>query len=126
MTRFSRWRPILSVIQIPPGKNVQMKARLSNPIAEAKRLGANLATPEKPKIARERKIQTNPGGKDSNKTNLKCKQVKKINFWATLKIKWQLFSNFETLLSATFWEFIGNLWLSLIMEDRCKWHMRKC
>ena len=28
------------------------------PTAEAKRLGANLATPEKAKIARERKIQT--------------------------------------------------------------------
>ena len=27
-----------------------------NPTAEAKRLGANLATPEKAKIARERKI----------------------------------------------------------------------
>ena len=80
-----------------------------NPTAEAKRLGKNLATPEKAKIARERKIQTNPVGKDSNKTNFKYKQVKKINFWTTLKIKWQLFSNFETLLSATFWEFIGNL-----------------
>ena len=73
-----------------------------NLIAEAKRLGKNLATPEKDKIARERKIQTNPVGKDSNKTNFKCKQVKKINFWTTLKIKWQLFSNFETLLSATY------------------------
>ena len=58
-----------------------------NPIAEAKRLGKNLATPEKAKIARERKIQTNPAGKESNKTNFKCKQVKKINFWETLKIK---------------------------------------
>ena len=58
-----------------------------NPIAEAKRLGKNFATPEKAKIARERKIQTNPSGKDSNKTNFKCKQVKKINFWANLKIK---------------------------------------
>ena len=35
----------------------------SNPIAEAKRLGANLRTPEKAKIARERKLQTNPAGK---------------------------------------------------------------
>ena len=34
-----------------------------NPIAEAKRLGANLSTPKKAKIARERKIQTNPAGK---------------------------------------------------------------
>ena len=31
-----------------------------SPIAEAKRLGANLATSGKAKIARERKIQTNP------------------------------------------------------------------
>ena len=35
----------------------------SNSIAEAKRLGANLHTPEKPKIARERKLQTNPAAK---------------------------------------------------------------
>ena len=35
----------------------------SNPIAEAKRLGANLRTPEKAKIVRERKLQTNPAGK---------------------------------------------------------------
>ncbi|KAK3742871.1 hypothetical protein QZH41_007769 [Actinostola sp. cb2023] len=35
----------------------------SNPIAEAKRLGANLSTPKKAKIARERKIQINPAGK---------------------------------------------------------------
>ena len=35
----------------------------SNLIAEAKRLGANLRTPEKAKIARERKLQTNPAGK---------------------------------------------------------------
>ena len=34
-----------------------------DPIAEAKRLGANLSTPKKAKIARERKIQTNPAGK---------------------------------------------------------------
>ena len=34
-----------------------------NPIAEAKRLGANLATLEKAKIGRERKIQTNPASK---------------------------------------------------------------
>ena len=36
----------------------------SNPIAEAKRLEANLRTPEKAKIARERKLQTNPAGKN--------------------------------------------------------------
>ena len=35
----------------------------SNPIAEAKRLGVNLHTPEKAKIARERKLQTSPAGK---------------------------------------------------------------
>ena len=34
-----------------------------NLIAEAKRLGANLCTPVKAKIARERKLQTNPAGK---------------------------------------------------------------
>ena len=97
-----------------------------NPIAEAKRLGANLATPQKAKVARERKIQTNAASKNGNKmTNFKCKQVKKSNFSATLKIKKQLFRNIKTLLWATFWEFIGNLWLSLIMGDRCKWHMRK-
>ena len=37
-----------------------------NPIEKAKSLGANLATPEKAKIARERKIQTNPAGKNRN------------------------------------------------------------
>ena len=58
-----------------------------NPTAEAKRLGANLATPEKAKIARERKIQTNPGGKDSNKTNFKCKQVKKNKLLGKFKNK---------------------------------------
>ena len=83
MTRLLRWRPKLPLIQIPAGADEGP----INPTAEAKRLGANLATPEKAKIARERKIQTNPGGKDSNKTNFKCKQVKKINFWANLKIK---------------------------------------
>ena len=54
------------MIQIPAGKNVhcQMKARLIyNPIAEAKRLGAILATLGKAKLAKERKIQTNPAGK---------------------------------------------------------------
>ena len=35
----------------------------SNQIVEAKRLGANLRTPEKAKIARERKLQTNPASK---------------------------------------------------------------
>ena len=32
----------------------------SNQIVEAKRLGANLRTPEKANIARKRKLQTNP------------------------------------------------------------------
>ena len=39
----------------------------SNPIAEAKRLGAKLRTPEKNKIARERKLQTNPAGKSRSR-----------------------------------------------------------
>ena len=34
-----------------------------NPFAEAKRLGVNLRIPEKAKIARERKLHTNPAGK---------------------------------------------------------------
>ena len=52
-----------------------------------------------------------------NKTNFKCKKVKKMAFFkATLekKIETSVFSNFKTLLSATFSEFIGNLWLSLV------------
>ena len=61
-----------------------------NPNEKAKRLGANLATPEKAKIARERKIQTNPAGKNRNKTNFKRKQGKK----ATIR---QLFRNSATL-----------------------------
>ena len=35
-----------------------------NPITEAKRLGANIGFPGKAKIARERKIETNPAGKE--------------------------------------------------------------
>ena len=61
-----------------------------NPTEKAKRLGANLATPEKAKTARERKIQTNPAGKNRNKTNFKRKQEKK----ATIR---QLFRNSATL-----------------------------
>ena len=61
-----------------------------NPTEKAKRLGANLATPEKAKIARERKIQTNPAGKNRNKTNFKRKQEKK----ATIR---KLFRNSATL-----------------------------
>ena len=61
------------------------------PTEKAKRLqGANLATPEKAKIARERKIQTNLAGKNRKKTNFKRKQEKK----ATIR---QLFRNSATL-----------------------------
>ena len=64
-----------------------------NPIAEAKRLGANLATPQKAKIARERKIQTNPASKNGNKmTNFKCKQVKKKQLFGNFKNKKAAFS----------------------------------
>ena len=39
---------------------------------------------EEAKIARERKIQTNSVVKNHNRTNFKCKQVKKnSNYWAT-------------------------------------------
>ena len=48
-----------------------------NPIEEAKRLVANLATLENAKITRKRKIQTNPTGKNRSKTNFKCNQIKK-------------------------------------------------
>ena len=61
-----------------------------NPTEKAKRLGANLATLEKAKIARERKIQTNPAGKNRNKNNFKRKQEKKSNYSATFS----KFSNF--------------------------------
>ena len=61
------------------------------PTEKAKRLhGANLATPEKAKIARERKIQTNLAGKNRKKTNFKRKQEKKSNYSATFS----KFSNF--------------------------------
>ena len=54
------------------------------PTEKAKRLqGANLATPEKAKIARERKIQTNPASKNRHKTNFQRKQEKKSNYSAT-------------------------------------------
>ena len=66
-----------------------------NPITEAKRLVANLATFGKAKLAKERKFQTNPAGKkrctcgqndlNRKKTILKCKHVRKQN---------QLFGNF--------------------------------
>ena len=65
------------MIQIPAGKNAQMKARLIyNPIAEAKRLGANLAYPGKVKLAKERKVQTNPAGKKRSTREQNDKQLK--------------------------------------------------
>ena len=48
-------------------REVRADEGLINPIDKAKRLGANLATPEKAKIARERKIQTNPAVKTAVK-----------------------------------------------------------
>ena len=69
-----------------------------NPIEEAKRLGANLATHEKAKIARERKMHTNPAGKNRNKTNFKRKQVKKKSNYSAAFSK---FSNFKNKI-ATF------------------------
>ena len=87
-----------------------------NPIEEAKSLRENLATPEKAKIARERKIQTNTAGKNCNKTTFKRRQVKKkqlfINYSASLKIKWKLLDTF--IANFNFWEFISNLWLGLL------------
>ena len=56
MTRFSRWRTTAVGDEGP-----------INPIEEATRLGASLATPEKAKITRERKMQTNPAGKNRKK-----------------------------------------------------------
>ena len=50
----------------------------SNPIAEAKRLVTNLRTPEKAKIARERKLQTNLAGK-SRSTRGQCNP--KLSSW---------------------------------------------
>ena len=59
-----------------------------NPTEEAKRLGANLATAEKARKTRERKIQTNPDVKTAIKpTSSGIKWKKKINFSSTLKIK---------------------------------------
>ena len=84
---------------IPAGKNVQMKARLIL-LRKLKGWGKISLPAEKAKIASERKIQTSPAGKNLNKTNFKCKQVKSIknsnysetfskfrNFSATLQIK---------------------------------------
>ena len=60
-----------------------------NPVDEAKRLEANLDTPEEAKIARERKVQTNQAGKTSIKL-----EVQTSNKIATFR---QLFR-----ISATF------------------------
>ena len=69
------------------------------PTEKAKRLqGANLATPEKAKIARERKIQTNPGGKNRNKTNFKRNQKKKQLFGNFFEIQ-QLYGNFKNRIT---------------------------
>lgn len=48
-------------------REVRADEGLINPIDKAKRLGGNLATPEKAKITRERKIQTNPAVKTAIK-----------------------------------------------------------
>ena len=84
----------MSVIQIQAGKKGTDEGPI-NPIAEAKRLRT---TPEKAKIARERKIQTNPASKkrctrgqndlNHSKTNLKVRPSKKKK--ATFR---QLFRN---------------------------------
>ena len=78
MTRFSRWRTTLT----------EMKVRLIL-LRKLKGWGKS-RYPRKAKIARERKIQTNPGGKNRNKTNFKRKPEKK----ATIR---QLFRNSATL-----------------------------
>ena len=90
----------MSVIQIQAGKKSTDEGPI-NPIAEAKRLRT---TPEKAKIARERKIQTNPASKkrctrgqndlNRNKTNLKVQPSKKKNqlFGDFFEMK-QLFKN---------------------------------
>ena len=51
----------------------------SNLIAEAKRLGANLRTPEKAKIARERKLQTNPAGKSRSSSSCEVVWKRLVN-----------------------------------------------
>jgi len=77
-----------------------------NPIEEAKSLGANLATPEKAKIARERKIQTNPAGKNCNKTTFKRKQVKKK---ATIQQLFGIFKNKMETFGHFYRQLFGNL-----------------
>ena len=95
MARFSRWQTTPAVSDSDSSWEECACEGLINPIAEAKRLGANLTTPGKAKIARERKIQTNAAGKkrrtreqndlNRNKTNLKCKHAKtKSNISANL------------------------------------------
>ena len=70
-----------------------------NPTEKAKRLGANLATLEKAKIARERKIQTNPAGKNRNKNNFKRKQEKKNQLFGNFFEIQQLYGNFKNWLT---------------------------
>ena len=72
-----------------------------NPIEETKRLEANLATREKAKIARERKIQTSPASKNRNKTNFKCKQVKENSEFSAIFRNSATFRNFKNKI-ATF------------------------
>ena len=56
----------MSVIKIPAEKNVQMKARLIL-LRKVKGWGQISLPPKKAKIARERKIQTNPDVKTAIK-----------------------------------------------------------
>ena len=72
-----------------------------NPIEETKRLEVNLATREKAKIARERKIQTSPASKNRNKTNFKCKQVKENSEFSAIFRNSATFCNFKNKI-ATF------------------------
>ena len=70
------------------------------PTEKAKRLqGANLATPEKAKIARERKIQTNLAGKNRKKTNFKRKQEKKKQLFGNFFEIQQLYANFKNRIT---------------------------
>ena len=57
MARLSRWRD--NTVQL----RRMCRWGLVSLVAEDKRLGPNLATPEKAKIAKVRKIQTNSAGK---------------------------------------------------------------
>ena len=63
MTRLLRWRPKLPLIQIPAGADEGP----INPTAEAKRLGANLATPKKLKLLEKEKSRQIPAVKTAIK-----------------------------------------------------------